>query len=116
MTSTDRRPPTSLDRRRKPLWRSIVAAFDLSDAEYRILEDALRLLQRADQAAAVVDAEGVTVSDRYGTPKTHPAVDVEVRCRTSAARLLGQLNVKVPEKAAPLQRAGRPGPRPGWRG
>jgi hypothetical protein len=109
MTSDQRNPPGSLDRRRRALWRAIVADYELSDAEYQILEDALRLTQRADEAANIVNDEGVTIADRYGTPKTHPAVDVELRCRVNAARLLRQLHVELPDHAVP--RPSQPGPR-----
>lgn len=111
MASVDeppRRPPKGLDGTRRALWRAIVADFELSDAEYRVLEDALRLTQRADQAAAVVDVEGVTVRDRYGSPKAHPAVDVETRCRATAARLFAQLGVRLVDDPGPV----RPGPAP----
>jgi hypothetical protein len=75
----------------------VLKDFELSPAELEVLRCALVSLDRADQAATVLDAEGVTVVDRYGSPKAHPAVDVEARNRAAFARMVAQLGVKVPE-------------------
>jgi hypothetical protein len=90
----------------------VLADFELAPAELELLRCALVALDRADQAAAVVSAEGVTVIDRYGTPKQHPACDVEARNRVIFARFVAQLGVKLPPGTPkPMGRA-KPGPRP----
>ena len=91
--------PDGLSTRARRLWRDVLAEYELSAAELEVLRSALVALDRADQAAAVVDAEGVVVVDRYGSPKAHPATDIEARNRTIFARLVAQLGVKVtPER------------------
>ena len=75
------RPPADLSARSKRLWVAVLAGFELSPAELELLRSALISLDRADQAAEVVKRDGVVVVDRYGTPKQHPACDVEARNR-----------------------------------
>jgi hypothetical protein len=52
----------------------------------------VRLLQRGEQARELLDAEGLTVTDRYGQVKPHPAAGIEQACRLAVARpALGSL-------------------------
>ena len=98
------RPPKGLSARGRRLWRAVVAEYELSSAELEVLGSALALLDRAESAATIVRAEGLITKDRYGSPKPHPAVDVECRCRATASRLIQQLGVKLVE--APVPRRG----------
>lgn len=110
---TAARPPAAprgLATRQRRLWRQVLEVWELTAVELRVLEDALRLSQRADEAQELVDKHGVVVTDRYGSLKTNPAVDVETRCRTSSARLFSSL--KLPMDDNKPRRRGKPGPRP----
>jgi hypothetical protein len=89
------RPPRGLKRSSAALWRRIVDACLLSDAELEVLHGALVMLERAEDAAQVLKTEGMTIVDRYGTPKLHPACDLERQSRVAAARMFAQLNVKM---------------------
>jgi hypothetical protein len=71
--------------------------YDLHAAELELLRCALVSLDRADEAAEVIARDGVTVLDRYGTPKSHPAADIEARSRAAYARMVAQLSVKLVE-------------------
>jgi P27 family predicted phage terminase small subunit len=104
--------PAGLSRRSSRLWRCVVEEFELSPAELELLRNALLALDRADQAADVLAAEGVTVLDRYGTPKTHPAVDVEARSRAIFGRFVAQLGVKATVESVRNRYGAKPGPRP----
>jgi hypothetical protein len=99
------RAPQGLSRKAAKLWRDTVGTFELSAPDLETLAQALRSLDRADQAAAIVDAEGPVVLDRYDTPKSHPAVDVELRHRRMFTSLMKQLDLVV-EQPAP-ERHGR---------
>jgi hypothetical protein len=91
----------------------------LSSSEVEVLRQACIALDRADQAAGIVAEEGPVAVDRYGSPKAHPAVDIESRSRALFARLVAQLGIKagpssVPRVGArPGPRGARPGPRRG---
>jgi len=94
MTTTPT-PPATLSPSSQALWDQVLEDFELAPAELEVLRQALMSLERADQAAAIVATEGLTVLDRYGTPKQHPAADLERQSRTTFARLVAQLGVKL---------------------
>lgn len=103
--------PAGLSRRSSTLWRAVVDEFELSPAEMELLRSALVALDRADAAAKVIDAEGVTVRDRYGSPKMHPAVDVESRSRTLYGRFVAQLGVRATAESVSQRPGAKPGPK-----
>jgi len=108
------RAPAGLSSRSRGLWKAVVDEFELSPAELELLRSALICLDRADEAAEVLDREGLIASDRYGSPKPHPAADIEARNRVIFGRFVAQLGVKATIET--VRRAGaKPGPRPGRR-
>jgi phage terminase small subunit len=110
------RPPRGLSRRAGQLWRAVLADFDVEPAGLVLLEEACRSLDRADEAASVIAAEGLVTQDRYGTPKAHPAVDVEAKHRRLFAALVRQVGLDVddvePAPSSTRHGRARPGPRP----
>lgn len=88
-------PPTELSRRSRAIWQAVLADYDLHAAELELLRCALVSLDRADEAGEVIARDGVTVLDRYGTPKSHPAADIEARSRAAYARMVAQIGVKL---------------------
>ena len=74
---------------------------------------ALVALDRADEAAKSIAKLGVVVDDRYGTPKSNPAVDIELRNRALVARIFGQLGIKsqAEERWNPTRAKARHAPR-----
>jgi hypothetical protein len=101
--------PEDLSPSSQSLWDDVVAEYVLSAAELELLKQGLLALDRAEQARAVVDREGVTCLDRYGSPRTHPACDIESRNRALFARIVGQLGVRA-TRSQP-KRLGAPGGR-----
>src|SRR5438552_12288015 len=81
-----------LGRESAALWRKIVAEFGIEDpAGQTILRTGLEALERLRAAQAEVARDGITVIDRHGQRKAHPALAVERDARTgllSAFRLL----------------------------
>ena len=61
--------PKGLTRRSAALWRQATAGYVLSASELMVLHEALVSLDRANQAAEVLDAEGTISTDRYGSPR-----------------------------------------------
>lgn len=94
-------PPKALSRQSKVLWRAIVADYDLEGHHLRLLRLFLEALERAEAAQALIDEAGVTVTDRFGQTKPHPAVAIKRDAETAAARLLRELDLE-----------GEPGPSP----
>lgn len=79
----------------------MVAGYALAAHHLRLLQAACESWDRMQAARAIVDAEGVTVKDRYGVPKAHPAVAIERDCRTSFARLVRELDLDAEALADP---------------
>ena len=68
--------------------------------EHRILVEAARALDRAQEAKEVLDREGLTVTGSRGQVSAHPAAAIERDSRTLFARLIRDLNL-TPEQAGP---------------
>lgn len=101
-------PPPSHLARSVDLWSSTVAAFELEPHQLELLRRACEASDVADAAGEVVRAEGVTVLDRFGAARAHPAVNVERDARLAVARLLRELRLdEEPEDARPPRRGGR---------
>jgi P27 family predicted phage terminase small subunit len=102
-------PPKGLSAASRRWWRRLAGDYGIRDAAGELLlETALRSLDRAEQARAVLDRDGVTSLDSRGRPKQHPAVTVERDARAGMLAALKALNLDVlPLRDGP----GRPGGR-----
>jgi hypothetical protein len=71
-----------------------------------LLETGMRAFDRCEAARALLDRDGVVVTDRWGQSKQHPAAAVERDARAGLLAALRALCLDV----EPLQpRVGRPG-------
>lgn len=99
--------PVGLSAAARRWWKRLVQEYDITDpAGELLLEQALRCFDRAEQARAVLDKDGVTTTDSRGRPKTHPATSVE---RDSRAGMLSALKAMNLDFEPLKDRAGRPG-------
>lgn len=93
MTTKTPTAPTGLSKPAQAIWRRLHAEYELGDAgAVEVLTAGLRAYDLAREADEVLAREGVTVRDRYGSPKSHPAADVATRARGQwlmALRALG---------------------------
>ena len=113
MTSRNKatpRPPLHLSPKARKLWRDILDVWDFSPAEpaaLAILATGLESFDRCAMARRTLEAEGLSVKDRFGVPRVHPlcavARDAEAAFR-SAMRQLG-IDKSPPEEQ---RRPGRP--------
>jgi P27 family predicted phage terminase small subunit len=88
-------------------FRSVCKDYVLEPHHVRLLTMACRAWDRSEQARQMLDDEGLTTRDRYGTAKAHPAVAIERDCRTQFARLVRELDLDV--EAPRSERVGPPG-------
>lgn len=88
------KPPVSLGKAGKAFWRRVVDGWTLDVAELEVLDQACATLDRAEQARAVLDKEGLTISAGRGSIKTHPAAAIERDSRTLFARLVRDLGLQ----------------------
>ena len=100
-------PPKHLSAAARKWWRALVGEYEITDAAGRLLlATALEAFDRMKAAGAVLDAEGVTFTDRYGQARPHPAATVEANSRSQMMTALTKLNLDL----EPLRdRVGRPG-------
>lgn len=89
------RPPRHLSRESRALWAGIVREFDLERHHLAVLERACEALDRLRQAQAEIAADGITVMDRHGAPKLHPAVNVERDSRIAFLRAVRELGLDL---------------------
>lgn len=99
-------PPKSLSTEARKWWRKLVAEYEITDpAGLLLLQTALEALDRMRGAQDAITTEGVTVKDRYGQLKAHPAVSIERDARAAVLAALKALNLDL----EPLRdRPGRP--------
>jgi phage terminase small subunit len=84
--------------------KQILADFDLESFHFRLLIKAAEAWERSEQAREQLARDGITVPDRYGVLKAHPAVAIERDSRLAFARLLRELAL---DAAAPDSRPPR---------
>jgi len=75
-------PPEGLSGASVALWREVVAGHPFHLSELPVLESGLRARDRAEQAAAIVEREGLTVTtESTGAVRPHPACAIEMQAR-----------------------------------
>lgn len=87
--------PKHLSRDSRRLWADVTGAFVLEPHHLAILRVALEALDRAQQARAILAAEGLTFVDKHGSPRAHPAASIERDNRMSFERLLRSLGLDL---------------------
>lgn len=101
-------PPEHLSARSSAFWRAVVADYLIEDAPgLELLRRACEAMDRADEARAVLEREGLTFTSRYGELRPHPCVAVERDARVAVARLLRELRVTEPPEDDRPPRLGR---------
>jgi len=86
-------PPSGLSDAAKAFWRETVGEFELERHHVATLNEALYAWDRSAMARIIVDREGVTVRDRFGQVRVHPAVAVERDSRGQFLRAMRELDV-----------------------
>jgi P27 family predicted phage terminase small subunit len=89
------RVPAGLSRSSQTLFRSIVGDYVLEAWHVRLLTEALRSLDRAEQARETISREGLTAATRLGEVKAHPLLMVERDQRAAFARMVKQLGLDL---------------------
>jgi hypothetical protein len=85
-----------------------MTAWEFDENGLTLLESALVCLDRAEAARAVVEREGLTVTDRHGCLRPHPAVAIERDFRGLFLRKVKSLGLDLePLHSRPGRPAGR---------
>jgi phage terminase small subunit len=82
--------------------------FDPADGSVAKLILAAEALDRSNEARELVSKEGLTVTDRFGQQKPHPAVSVQRDFSALFARLMRELNLseEAPDNRPPRLKYG----------
>lgn len=89
------KPPAHLLPATKRWFESVLEDFDLEPHHIRLLTLAAESWDRGQQAREIVDKQGLTFVDRFGSPKARPEVSIEQNARIGFARLLRELALDV---------------------
>lgn len=80
------------------MWKRLRADFVLDDAgALALLQAACEAFQRAQEARAEIDRDGVVLTDRFGQYKAHPAVAIERDARGQMIAALRALRLAPAE-------------------
>lgn len=105
MTTGNNKTPKHLSREAKALWRRIQESYEIEDdAGLLILTTALEAHDRMKQAQAILDTDGLTVTDKFGQVKSHPLIPAERDARAAMLSALKALSLDL----EPVKKPGRP--------
>ena len=83
-------------------FEEVCEQFELESHHLKLLQLAAEALDRVTEARAIIDKAGIVIEDRFGAPRTHPAVAIERDSRIAYARLLRELDLdtEAPREAS----------------
>ena len=103
------RPPGHLAKTSRDLWRALVNDYRIDDAGgLAILTSGCEALDRATEARKQIDADGMTIVDRFGVKKGHPLLAAERDARSGFLQAMRALNLDLePLRDGPGRPPGR---------
>jgi P27 family predicted phage terminase small subunit len=105
MNSPGDKPPSTLQRCGRDLWKRVQSAYGITDPEgLLLLSIAAQAADRVESARRKLAAEGLTIKDRFAQARLHPAVRAEQAARAQMLQALRQLNLDP----GPAARGGKP--------
>jgi P27 family predicted phage terminase small subunit len=87
--------PKSLSAEAKVWWRKILADYELDHHGLLLLESALQSFDRMRQAQALLDKEGIVLTDRFEQKKPHPATVIERDSKAAMVRTFQALHLDI---------------------
>lgn len=103
--------PEHLSEEAAALWADVAELYELAPHQLEILRRACEASDRADEARRLLETEGLTLQDRFGQVKPHPAAAIERDSRAALSQLLRELALEpgAPEEYARPPRTGSVG-------
>jgi hypothetical protein len=107
MSPKQPKAPKDLSSATRRWWSLMQSDYDIEDSGgLAVLTLAARALDRAEAAKAVIDRDGMLVTDRWGQAKAHPACAVERDARAAMLAAIRNLHLDLEQNHS---RPGRPG-------
>lgn len=103
----DHRPPDHLKPAAAEFWTRVQHDYGIADPPgLALLTAACELLDRAAEARAAIERDGVVYTDRFGAPRPRPEVAIERNALIAFGRTLKVLGVDLqpPQPAASRRR------------
>jgi len=89
-------PPKHLSAAARRIFREMVSEYSIHDTGgLKILTAGLEAWDRATKAREVIDAAGMTVTDKFGQVKVHPLCSVERDARAAWLQAIKLLNLDL---------------------
>lgn len=98
MTPNKPPAPKHLSADAKRAWSTIVSDYEVSPPELLTLEQLVEAYGLACAAWRTLAAEGLTIADRYGSPKQHPALASATAMATLVMRASKALGIELPDE------------------
>lgn len=89
--SNGKQPPAHLSAEMQAWWRRAVRTWTFSSHHLKVLQAACEAWDRMTEARTLLKDQGLTVTDRFGQQKPHPAFAIERDSRTSFVRCVREL-------------------------
>ncbi|TIO04099.1 P27 family phage terminase small subunit [Mesorhizobium sp.] len=93
--------PAHLEAATRKWVAGIIADFDLESYHFKILVKAAEAHDRGEEARKILKADGIVITDRFGTKKAHPAVAIERDARVAFMRGVRELGLDIDTVEAP---------------
>jgi phage terminase small subunit len=88
-------PPSGYTPEARKLWQAVLEGWSIDAAAMVLLDAACTALMRIRQAQALIAADGIVSTDRFGQAKPHPAVLVERDSKATLLQSLKALNLDL---------------------
>jgi hypothetical protein len=89
------KPPAHLALATRKWVAAVVASYELEPHHLRLLTLAAEAWDRCCQARVVLDRDGLTFNDRFGTPRARPEIGVERDSRLAFVRITRELDLDI---------------------
>ena len=98
MSRNEQVVPKHLSVSTKAWWKSVTASYTMEPHHFHLLQLCCEARDMAEEARKILAKEGLTIRDRFGVPRRHPATAVLQDARLAFARLVRELGINKNEK------------------
>jgi phage terminase small subunit len=99
---TTPKPPDGLQKPGKRFWNQTLLAYLIEDPHHlRLLENACRCLDRAEQARTVIAKAGILIVNRFKELRENPACNTERQAMQVFRQTVRELGLDVVDSAVP---------------
>ena len=106
--SSPRKTPSHLSKSSAEWWLQTIAEYHLEQHHELLLTSACEALDRAAECRLIIDAEGLTTTDRFGQSRPHSLLSTELASRAQFAKQLRELDLdSSPAPAIAARRGSR---------